>query len=59
MQTTIIGSQKWCNEWAEFYWNRAIKYADRSVKYNDDSLVIWAMLDMFMSYMWEDTKPWA
>jgi len=56
----IVGSQAWCNSWATFYWNRALKYADRTVKYpNDPYYPLFAMSDMFMSYMWEDTKPWA
>lgn len=55
MHTVIIGSKQWCDEWAEFYWNKAIRLANRN-KYPND--VIDAMHSMFLSYMWEDTEPW-
>ncbi len=53
----ITGSRQWCQYWANWYWNRAIKHANRNGKYPMDDHN--AMEFMFMSYMWEDTEPWA
>jgi hypothetical protein len=49
-----IGSSKWCKQWEDIYWRRAIKYAKLWEKHQDAS-----MFAMFMSHMWRTTEPWA
>jgi hypothetical protein len=60
-RTVTVGSQAWCDYWAQFYWERACKYADRAMKYpeQEQAYTIFAMEDMFSSYYWEERQPWA
>ena len=59
--TVVVGSQQWCDDWAEFFWNRACRWADRAMKYPlaEERFIVLAMSDMFQSYYWEDQLPWA
>lgn len=57
MRSVTVGSKKWCDEWAAWYWNRAIKYSNHP-DLNEDRIDV-IMYSMFLSYMWTDTKPWT
>jgi viroplasmin and RNaseH domain-containing protein len=61
MRTVVIGSQKWCDEWAQWHWGRAMKWADRFAQPHCDEefCALMAMNAMFEHYAWKDAKPWA
>lgn len=52
-----IGSQKWIDEWAEFYWNMGCKWTELIDEDHPDNEVL-AMYYFLKSYMWETAEPW-
>ena len=55
MRTVIIGSRQWCDEWAEFYGEQAIKFS--RLKYpNDEQYMYYAL---FQQQFWLNCQTWG
>ncbi len=52
--TVVVGSRKWCDDLADFYFKQAVKFARQ--KYPLDEVQMWHAL--LMHEFWKRTPAW-